>query len=182
MKTILRRHSDDTKLRTLKELDNGAYFLTVGHLFLYLSNGIMRTGLAMEHQSIGICDMGDDILSRSRRLKQLDVQSAVSHRVVCGYDKRRHVLGDTHTRGDERTTAYSHSRIDDYRRGEHDTTGYHAVASHLCTITKCAIVTYLEVISAQSNLLNAQISQVTDDFNKMQAVVTLYSALGGGRE
>ena len=54
MKTILRRHSDDTKLRTLKELDNGAYFLTVGHLFLYLSNGIMRTGLAMEHQSIAI--------------------------------------------------------------------------------------------------------------------------------
>ena len=40
--------------------------------------------------------------------------------------------------------------------------------------------TYLEVISAQSNLLNAQISQVTDDFNKMQAVVNLYQALGGG--
>ncbi|MBQ0074859.1 MAG: efflux transporter outer membrane subunit [Prevotella sp.] len=40
---------------------------------------------------------------------------------------------------------------------------------------------YLEVISAQSNLLNAQTNQVTDDFNKMQAVVNLYSALGGGR-
>lgn len=41
---------------------------------------------------------------------------------------------------------------------------------------------YLEVISAQSSLLNAEISQVTDDFNKMQAVVNLYSALGGGKE
>jgi len=40
--------------------------------------------------------------------------------------------------------------------------------------------TYLEVISAQSNLLNAQISKVTDDFSKMQAVVNLYQALGGG--
>lgn len=40
--------------------------------------------------------------------------------------------------------------------------------------------TYLEVISAQANLLNAEISKVTDDFNKMQAVVSLYSALGGG--
>ena len=40
--------------------------------------------------------------------------------------------------------------------------------------------TYLEVISAQSNLLNAEISQVTDQFNKMQAVVNLYQALGGG--
>ena len=41
---------------------------------------------------------------------------------------------------------------------------------------------YLEVISAQANLLNAEISKVTDDFYKMQAVVSLYSALGGGRE
>ena len=47
---------------------------------------------------------------------------------------------------------------------------------------KSSSATYLEVISAQSNLLNAQISKVTDDFNKMQAVVSLYSALGGGRE
>ena len=41
---------------------------------------------------------------------------------------------------------------------------------------------YLEVISAQANLLNAEISKVTDDVYKMQAVVSLYSALGGGRE
>lgn len=40
--------------------------------------------------------------------------------------------------------------------------------------------TYLEVITAQSNLLNAQLSQVQDDFYKMQAVVNLYYALGGG--
>ena len=40
--------------------------------------------------------------------------------------------------------------------------------------------TYLEVISAQSNLLNAEISEVTDQFNKMQSVVNLYQALGGG--
>ena len=40
--------------------------------------------------------------------------------------------------------------------------------------------TYLEVISAQSSLLNAEISEVTDQFSKMQAVVNLYQALGGG--
>ena len=39
---------------------------------------------------------------------------------------------------------------------------------------------YLEVLSAQQQLLSAQINQVTDDFNKMQAVVSLYTALGGG--
>ena len=42
--------------------------------------------------------------------------------------------------------------------------------------------TYLEVIRAQANLLNAEITKVTDDFYKMQAVVSLYTALGGGRE
>ena len=41
--------------------------------------------------------------------------------------------------------------------------------------------TYLEVITAQQSLLNAELTQVADDFNKMQAVVNLYSALGGGR-
>ena len=40
--------------------------------------------------------------------------------------------------------------------------------------------TYLEVISAQSNLLNAEIDEVIDQFSKMQAVVNLYQALGGG--
>ena len=40
--------------------------------------------------------------------------------------------------------------------------------------------TYLEVISAQSNLLNAEINEVSDQFSRMQAVVNLYQALGGG--
>ena len=40
--------------------------------------------------------------------------------------------------------------------------------------------TYLEVITAQSNLLNAEINEISDQFNKMQSVVNLYQALGGG--
>ena len=43
-----------------------------------------------------------------------------------------------------------------------------------------SITTYLEVISAQSNLLNAEINEVSDQFSKMQSVVNLYQALGGG--
>lgn len=42
--------------------------------------------------------------------------------------------------------------------------------------------TYLEVITAQSALLSAQLAKVQDDFRKMQAVVNLYNALGGGAE
>lgn len=40
--------------------------------------------------------------------------------------------------------------------------------------------TYLEVITAESQLLNVQLSKVGDDLAKMQAVVSLYQALGGG--
>ncbi|MBO1364179.1 efflux transporter outer membrane subunit [Prevotella sp. A2931] len=40
--------------------------------------------------------------------------------------------------------------------------------------------TYLEVITAQSSLLNTELSKVADDFSRMQAIVNLYSALGGG--
>lgn len=41
--------------------------------------------------------------------------------------------------------------------------------------------TYVEIISAQQSLLSAQLSKVSDDFYKMQAVVNLYYALGGGK-
>ena len=39
---------------------------------------------------------------------------------------------------------------------------------------------YLEVLSAQNQLLSAQINKASNDFSKMQAVVSLYTALGGG--
>ena len=39
---------------------------------------------------------------------------------------------------------------------------------------------YLEVLTAQQQLLSAQLNKATDDFNKMQSVVSLYTALGGG--
>lgn len=43
-------------------------------------------------------------------------------------------------------------------------------------------VTYLEVLTAQQNLLSGQISQITDRYNEIQGVVSLYQALGGGRD
>ena len=41
---------------------------------------------------------------------------------------------------------------------------------------------YLEVISAQQSLLQAQLTEVRDRFSRMQAVVNLYNALGGGAD
>ena len=54
------------------------------------------------------------------------------------------------------------------------------------TYTKALIqsgdATYLEILTAQQSLLSAQLSEVADNFQRMQAVINLYSALGGGRE
>ena len=51
---------------------------------------------------------------------------------------------------------------------------------HTKMLFKSSSSSYLEVIAAQQSLLNAQISMVSDQFHKMQAVVNLYNALGGG--
>lgn len=42
--------------------------------------------------------------------------------------------------------------------------------------------TYLEVLSAEQSYLSAQLSEVSDTFSRMQVVISLYQALGGGRE
>lgn len=42
--------------------------------------------------------------------------------------------------------------------------------------------TYLELLTAQQYLLSAQLNEVSDKFQSIQAVINLYRALGGGRE
>ncbi|MCD8265129.1 MAG: TolC family protein [Tannerellaceae bacterium] len=42
--------------------------------------------------------------------------------------------------------------------------------------------TYLEILTARQTLLSAQLSQVSDRFNEIQSVISLYHALGRGRE
>ncbi len=42
--------------------------------------------------------------------------------------------------------------------------------------------TYLEILTAQQGLLTAQLTEVSDNVQCLQAVINLYSALGGGRE
>ncbi len=42
--------------------------------------------------------------------------------------------------------------------------------------------TYLEVLTARQSLLSAELSQIADRYDELNGVVTLYQALGGGRE
>ncbi|MGN0032272.1 MAG: TolC family protein [Candidatus Limimorpha sp.] len=41
-------------------------------------------------------------------------------------------------------------------------------------------INYLEVLTAQQSLLDAQLREVSDKFDEIQGVITLYHALGGG--
>ncbi|MDE5870004.1 MAG: TolC family protein, partial [Muribaculaceae bacterium] len=41
--------------------------------------------------------------------------------------------------------------------------------------------TYLEVLTARSSLLNAQLASLTCWHNKVTALISLYQAVGGGR-
>ena len=47
---------------------------------------------------------------------------------------------------------------------------------------KSAYGSYLELLTAQQSLLNAQLSVVSDKYNQLSYIVTLYKALGGGKE
>ena len=42
--------------------------------------------------------------------------------------------------------------------------------------------TYLEVLTARQSLLSAELSLVSNHFDELQSIVSLYQALGGGRE
>ncbi|EJX09507.1 multidrug resistance protein, FusA/NodT family [gut metagenome] len=41
---------------------------------------------------------------------------------------------------------------------------------------------YLETLTAQQSLIQAQLNLISDKFDKVQAAISLYQALGGGRE
>jgi NodT family efflux transporter outer membrane factor (OMF) lipoprotein len=54
--------------------------------------------------------------------------------------------------------------------------------NHTHELLKAGEANYLEVITAEQNLLQAQISQVNDKLQQLQATSDLYKALGGGIE
>ncbi len=47
-------------------------------------------------------------------------------------------------------------------------------------LMKHGSTTYLEVITAQQSLLNANLSRVTNKFEEIQSIIEVYTALGGG--
>jgi NodT family efflux transporter outer membrane factor (OMF) lipoprotein len=55
-------------------------------------------------------------------------------------------------------------------------------ADYTKDLFKLGTSTYLEVLSSEQSYLSAQLSEVSDTFDRMQSVINLYQALGGGRK
>lgn len=55
-----------------------------------------------------------------------------------------------------------------------------SAVSNTSKLMKHGNTNYLEVLTAQQSLLQAQISEVTDKYDEIQGVINLYHALGGG--
>lgn len=49
-------------------------------------------------------------------------------------------------------------------------------------LMKYGSASYLEVLTAQQTLLQAQLNQVSNNFDELQSIITLYRALGGGSD
>ncbi len=64
---------------------------------------------------------------------------------------------------------------------EKQVTSLQTAARSTSLLMKHGNTTYLEVLTAQQTLLNAQLSQVANRFTEIQGMITLYQALGGGR-
>ena len=47
---------------------------------------------------------------------------------------------------------------------------------------KHGLANYLEVLTAQQNLLQAELTEISDRYQEIQGVIQLYHALGGGVE
>jgi outer membrane protein TolC len=57
-----------------------------------------------------------------------------------------------------------------------------SAAESTALLMKYGSTNYLEVLVAQQTLLQAQLNQVANRLAEIQGLVTLYNALGGGRE
>lgn len=48
------------------------------------------------------------------------------------------------------------------------------------SLMKNGLASYLEVLTSQQNLLQAELDGTTDKYAQLQSIITLYQALGGG--
>lgn len=66
--------------------------------------------------------------------------------------------------------------------GEQQITALESAVKSTSLLMQHGTTTYLEVLTAQQSLLQAELTQASNRFDEIQGVINLYHALGGGKE
>lgn len=117
------------------------------------------------------------IFSRGQNIARLQATKAQQQQALNNFEKA--VLNAssevsnalTHFENNSAKATLLKSQVDDLQKASDYTKELFSMGS----------ATYLEVLTAQSGLLSAQMSQISCNLAQAQAVINLYQALGGGR-
>ncbi len=140
------------------------------------ANGVVLDPLTMIGSAIGSLTM--PLFNRGANIAQLKIAKAAQQEAKIKFTQ---TLLSAGKEVNEALTKYqtAHNKSELYKKQVESLTS--AVES-TSLLMKYGSTTYLEVLVAQQTLLQAQLNQVANRVTEIQGLVTLYSALGGGRE
>lgn len=116
------------------------------------------------------------LFARKKLITQLNVAKAEERATLIGFEKAVLMAGKEVS---DILTTYESSTKKNADRAIQVEAQKKAVADTQ-ELLQADLATYLEVLSAQQGLLEAQLNQVNDKLEQLQAVTNLYRALGGG--
>lgn len=140
------------------------------------ANGVALDPLTMIGSAIGSLTM--PLFNRGANIAQLKIAKAKQEEAKIAFTQ---TLLSAGKEVNEALTKYqtAHNKAELYKKQIESLT---SAAESTSLLMKYGSTNYLEVLVAQQTLLQAQLNQVANRLAEIQGLVTLYSALGGGRE
>lgn len=139
--------TDNALVSVADKLNNVANLGRIGHLFVYLYAGIEHGSLSVEHESIGVCDVLDNLFVYFHLSANRGIYTFVSHRTATCYNVRWNVAR-------KRCACLHHGSCSDTclcllndARRENYMVGNLAIASYLRTVAEYAAVAHLRVVA-----------------------------------
>lgn len=139
-------------------------------------NGVALDPLTMIGSAIGSLTM--PLFNRGANIAQLKIAKAQQEEAKLTFTK---TLLSAGKEVNEALTKYqtAHNKAELYKQ---QIESLSSAAENTALLMKYGSTNYLEVLVAQQTLLQAQLNQVANRLAEIQGLVTLYNALGGGRE
>ena len=140
------------------------------------ANGVALDPLTMIGSAIGSLTM--PLFNRGANIAQLKIAKAQQEEAKLTFTK---TLLSAGKEVNEALTKYqtAHNKAELYKQ---QIESLSSAAENTALLMKYGSTNYLEVLVAQQTLLQAQLNQVANRLAEIQGLVTLYNALGGGRE